>query len=124
MDNKKNDVKDFEQKFDLDMSELMSGEEMCGTDMPSILMDISNVEASAYDAGLFMAGVNKMSAIAGMITALTNVGVGAEAALEFIMNQDVNREGMLLQREITSMEHKNQVEVAKIMGEAGMRTQI
>lgn len=86
-----------------------------------ISLDTENVLKCKLDINKFQSGIEKMSKIAGMITALTNVGVPPCDALEFIGAMRSNKIASDIQTAINEQTNDANIEIARITGEANMK---
>lgn len=87
-------------------------------------IDTSGIEKCHYDMDAFYSGIKVMSELAGKITALTNVGIPASEALEYICTTESNATTYKLQTEIAKYNNDTNVKIANITGEATFKQQV
>lgn len=82
-----------------------------------VLLDKENLDNVSYNKNKFNHGVDEMSELAGKISALVNVGVSPDNALEYICAIQTNELNVNLQKEITVNTNETNIETARIIGE-------
>ena len=66
-----------------------------------------------YNLECFQTGINKVSEICGMITALVNVGITPSNALSYISNENMFKDSLEHEKDIASIQSKTNIECAK-----------
>lgn len=73
-------------------------------------LDLDNLEGIKFDKKAFQKGINDISEMCGKICALTNVGITAQDALSFMINERTIEHNLTNQKLIND----NNVDIAKI----------
>ena len=87
-------------------------------------IDKSDISEVRYDKSKFQKGIDKMSKLCGMITALVNVGITPDNALNYISESELNRQGTEATVEITKIQAEANVSSSKYNSENSQRNMI
>lgn len=84
----------------------------------------NNINDVVYDKNKFQNGVDKMSKVCGMITALVNAGITPDNALAYISETELNKQGTEATIEITKIQSEANVSASKYSSENSQRNMI
>lgn len=88
----------------------------CGVDYLSeyiVNIDIENLNDITFSKESFQKGVNKMSKLCGMISALVNVGIPPDMALNYLATQKANKATIDMSLKTIEMQTQANIESAK-----------
>lgn len=127
-------MSDKKEKIEFDdvLGKLMEGQESKHPDGISSTSDdvycypyqeisMDKIDKCKYDVDAFQRGIDSMSELAGKITALSNIGVSPESALEYIASIQAAEYTFNLQSKLSEESNSTNLKIAELNGENMMK---